>query len=149
MEKKKVLWPTDFSNRAEHALDYITSLMERYDADVHVLYVIEDIARHPPLYGEFKQPHVNKLTAWEKETAEKRLDQICEKYLNQCLTYKKHIAVGDPALEILKFARDEGVQLIVMPTRGKDGKFSYGSITQEVLQNSTIPVVTIPVLSEN
>lgn len=146
MEIQKVLWPTDFSNRAEHALEYITSLTERYNAEIHVLYVIEDIAHHEPLYGEFKQPHVDKLVKWEKETAEKRLNQICHKYLNECRYYEKHIKVGDPALEILNFIKTEDIHLVVMSTRGQKGNFSFGSVTEKVLKNSTVPVVTIPVL---
>ena len=43
---KKVLWPTDFSSSAKKALPYITSLTMQYGAEIHVLYVIEDIAHH-------------------------------------------------------------------------------------------------------
>ena len=79
MEVKRVLWPTDFSNSAEKALPFVTSLTQQYQAEVHVLYVIEDIAHHEPWYGEFAKPHVEKLMNWADETVNKRLDQICEK----------------------------------------------------------------------
>lgn len=52
MEIKKILWPTDFSANAEKALGYVTSLGEKYQMDVHVLYVIEDLAhQNEPWYG--------------------------------------------------------------------------------------------------
>ncbi|MEE9495794.1 MAG: universal stress protein, partial [Desulfobacterales bacterium] len=53
MEVKKILWPTDFSNSAEKALPYVTSLTQKYQAEIHVLYVIEDIAHHESWYGDF------------------------------------------------------------------------------------------------
>jgi len=46
MEVNKVLWPTDFSSSAEKALPYVTDLTQKYGAEIHVLYVIEDIAHH-------------------------------------------------------------------------------------------------------
>ena len=46
MEVNKVLWPTDFSSSAEKALPYVTDLTQKYGAEIHVLYVVEDIAHH-------------------------------------------------------------------------------------------------------
>ena len=45
MEVKKLLWPTDFSGSAEKALPFVQSLTEKYGTEIHVLYVIEDIAQ--------------------------------------------------------------------------------------------------------
>ena len=61
MEVKKVLWPTDFSSSAEKALPYVTDLTQKYGAEIHVLYVIEDIAHHEAWYGEFEKTHIDKL----------------------------------------------------------------------------------------
>jgi nucleotide-binding universal stress UspA family protein len=58
MEVTKVLWPTDFSSSSEKALPYVTSLTQKYQAEIHVLYVIEDIAHHDGWYGDFDQSHV-------------------------------------------------------------------------------------------
>ena len=56
MEVKKILWPTDFSPNAEKALDYVTSLSQKYQTEVHVLYVIQELAQHPPWYGDLTSP---------------------------------------------------------------------------------------------
>lgn len=47
MTLQKILWPTDFSDRAKQALDYVKSLTRRYEAEIHVLYVIEDVWQNP------------------------------------------------------------------------------------------------------
>ena len=146
MEVKKILWPTDFSKSAEQALPQIKSLTDKYGCEIHVLYVVEDIANHEPWYGEFDRPRVEQLVDWETKTAHKRLAQICEKYLDGCPLYIKHVAVGDPAHEILRFVREEGADLVVMATRGRKGNFQFGSVAEKVVKNSTVPVITVPVV---
>ena len=145
MEVNKVLWPTDFSSRAEKALPYVTDLTQKYQAEIHVLYVIEDIAHHEAWYGEFDRDRVAKLMERANTVAQERLGQICEKYLDGCPLYIKHVAVGDPAQEILKLIDEEGVDMVVMASRGKQGNFRFGSVTEKVLKNSKIPVTTVPV----
>lgn len=145
MEVQKVLWPTDFSSSAEKALPYVTDLTQKYGAEIHVLYVIEDIAHHDSWYGDFDKTHVEKLMARAGESAKKRLDQVCEKYLDSCPLYIKHIAVGDPAQEILKLIDKEKVDLVVMASHGSHGNFRFGSVAEKVLKNSPVPVTTIPI----
>jgi len=148
MEVKKVLWPTDFSSSAEKALPYVTDLTQKYGAEIHVLYVIEDIAHHESWYGDFDKSKVDKLMEWADKSAKKRLEQVCEKYLNSCPLYIKHIAVGDPAQEILKLIEAEGVDLVVMASNGQQGNYRVGSVTDKVVRNSTVPVTTVPVETE-
>ena len=148
MEFKKVLWPTDFSDNAKKALPYVSSLGEKHQTEVHVLYVIEEIAYHEPWYGVFEEPHIEKIRAWEKNTAEKRLDDICHDHLNGCPLYVRHTAIGDPASEILKLIEREKIDMVVMASRGQRGQFSFGSVAEKVVKNSPVPVITIPVRAE-
>ena len=146
MEMKKILWPTDFSPNAEKALDYVNSLSQNYQTEVHVVYVIPELADHPPWYGEFDSSHIQKIQEWEKKTAEKRLNEVCENYLNGCPLYIKHIASGDPAEEILKLVEQEKIDMVVMASHGRKGHFHFGSVAEKVVKESPVPVVTIPVM---
>jgi len=148
MEMKKILWPTDFSKNAERALPYVTSLGEKYSTEVHLLYVIEELAYHEPWYGEFDRSHIDKIHEWEKERAQKRLDEICENYLKGCPLYIRHIAIGEPAQEILKLIDREKVDMVVMASHGRRGHFHFGSVAEKVVKNSPVPVVTIPISAE-
>lgn len=145
MELKKILWPTDFSKNAEEALPYVTSLSEKFSSEVHVLYVIEELAYHEPWYGEFDRSHMEKIHKWEERKAKERLDQICDSYLKGCPLYVRHIAIGDPAKEILRIIDQEGMDMVVMSTQGRKGHFSYGSVAEKIMRNSPVPVVTIPI----
>ena len=144
MEVKKILWPTDLSPNAEKALEYVTSFGEKYQTEVHVLYVIEELGHHEPWYGEFGRTHIEKIHQWERETAEKRLGDICTKYLQGCPLFIRHIAIGDPAKEILNTADEENVDMIIMASHGRRGSFGFGSVSEKVVKNAPIPVVTIP-----
>ncbi len=149
MEIKKVLWPTDFSGSSKQALPYVTMLAERYQTEIHVLYVIDDLAHHEPWYGKFEPSHMDRLVEWEIDSAKERLNQICENHLDGCKFYIKHSAVGDPAKEILKIIKHENINMVVMASKGRKGHFSLGSVAEKVVRNSTVPVVTVPITSEN
>ena len=145
MEVNKILWPTDFSSTAEKALPHVKSLTAQYGAEIHVLYVIEDLAHHAGWYGDFEQKRVQELMEHANKTATKRLGQICEKYLEGCPLYIKHVAVGDPAQEILKLIDKERVDLVVIASHGQQGNFRFGSVAEKVLKNSPVPVTVVPV----
>ena len=145
MEIKKILWATDFSENSSKALPYVSSLSEQYQTDVHVVYVIEDLAYHDPWYGEFDKTHIEKIHDWERKKANKRLNEICDKYLQGCPLFTRHVAIGDPAKEILLLAQSEKVDMIIMATRGRSGDFPFGSVTEKVLKNSMVPVVAVPI----
>ena len=145
MEIKRILWPTDFSGNAEKAIPYVESLTRQYDAEIHVLYVIQDIAHHASWYGEFGKSHINELMEWAHKSAERRLNQICEKYLEGCHLYIRHIAIGDPAEEILKLIETEKIDMVVMASHGEKGKYRFGSVTEKVLKNSPVPVTAVPI----
>ncbi len=144
MKIKKILWPNDLSKCSEESLPHITSLAEKYIATVYVLYVAEDLAHHKSWYGDFGLSHINKIVEWEKEKAEERQQKVCQKHLEVCAAYSRHIVVGDPAKEILDFIGKEGIDMVVMCRKGEKGNFDMGSVAQKVVSNSPVPVVMIP-----
>ena len=144
MDVRKILWPTDLSGSAKQALKYVQSITEKYQAEIHVMYVIEDLAHHKGLYGNFTQDHIDKIIEWENKKARERLDDICSQYLAGCPLYIKHVAVGDPAEEILKLINTENVDMVIISTKGAGGIFAFGSVAEKVVKNSPVPVVTVP-----
>ena len=145
MTLQKILWPTDFSDQAKQALDHVKSLTQTYDAEIHVLYVIDTpVLHHPEWYGDFEPDHVEKMLAWLNKKAKKQLGQICSDHLEGCPEEFRHIAVGDPAQEILKLVDKEHIDMVVMSTRGAKAHFRFGSVAEKVVKNATVPVVTVP-----
>jgi nucleotide-binding universal stress UspA family protein len=145
MEISRILWPTDFSENAGKALSLVTQLSQKFGAEIHILYVMKDYPAFGASYGQFDPDELKKMQEWEKQTAESRLGEICEKFLNECPLYIRHIAVGEPAKEILKIIAQEKIDLVVMANRGSEGHFNFGSVAERVLKCTTVPVVMIPV----
>ena len=145
MNIKKILWPTDFSENAALALPLVTSLAEKYQAEVHILYVLKDYPAFGASYGQYDPGDFQKMKNWEKKFAESRLDEICEKFLDACPLYIRHISVGDPAKEILKMIQQEGIDIVVMASRGSESHFDFGSVADRVIKCTDKPIVIIPV----
>lgn len=144
MAIKKILWPTDLSENARLALPLVASLSEKYGAEVHVLYVMEDLGFFGAWYGDFDRSHIEKMEEMDQQKAEERLDEICQNHLEGCPLYIRHTAKGDPAGEILKLAEKENPDIVVMATKGARGNFQFGSVAEKVVKHATVPVLTIP-----
>jgi nucleotide-binding universal stress UspA family protein len=145
MELKRILWPTDLSEKAAEALPLVTSLSEKYQAEIHLLYVVEEIGHFGAWYGEFDRSHIEKLQEMEKKIAEERLAEICTRHLEGCPLYIRHLATGDPAGEILKTVDREKPDLVVMATQGRNSRFGFGAVAEKVIRHSPVPVLSVPV----
>jgi len=145
MDIKKILWPTDFSENAGQALSLVTSMAQKYQAEIHILYVLKDYPAFGASYGQYDPDDYQKMKDWEKQFAESRLDEICEKFLNACPLYIRHIRIGEPAKEILKMIQQEGIDIVVMASRGSESHFDFGSVADRVIKCTDKPIVIIPV----
>ena len=145
MAFKKILWPTDLSENAVRALPYVTSLAETYQAEVHILYVLEEIGPFGAWYGDFDRSQIDELKKLEKTRAEEKLGEICETHLEGCPLYIRHTKTGDPASEILKLIDHEKPDLVVLTCRGRQGRFSFGGVADKLVKHSPAPVLSVPV----
>lgn len=55
------------------------------------------------------------------------------------------VVIGDPAEEIVDYAAEKGVDLIVMCSHGRGGlsRWVFGSVTEKVLRATTVPLLVI------
>jgi nucleotide-binding universal stress UspA family protein len=145
MKIEKIIWPTDLSENAAQALPYVTSLAQQYRAEIHILYVLKEYVAFGAAYGDTNpEEDFKRMREWEKETAEKRLDELCEKFLQSCPLYIRHIDVGDPAQKILDLIHKEGADIVVMASRGRESHFDFGSVAERVIRCTDVPVLTVP-----
>jgi nucleotide-binding universal stress UspA family protein len=59
--------------------------------------------------------------------------------------HEHRLLTGDPANEIVRVAKEEGVEMIVMGTHGRTGlmRFLMGSVAEAVVRRAPCPVVTL------
>ena len=144
VEIKKILFPIDFTENSSKILPYVLSVSEKYDAMIYLLHVVEDLSK----WGSgFYIPHIP-LNQYQEEAlkgAEKTIDRVCKEQLQSCPNFQKRILSGDPAQEILKIIESEGIDLVIMGTHGRKGleHVFFGSVAENVVKKSPVPVLTI------
>lgn len=140
MNITRILFPTDFSETARHALDYARDLAERYDAGVHLLHVVRD-PMSPGWAGEAAGVMVpDLLTTWRAD-AERQLGELS---LDGIRT-ERAVRLGHAFVEIVQYAKDNGIDLIVMGTHGRGAveHMLLGSVAEKVVRKAPCPVLTV------
>ena len=145
IELKKILCPTDFSENSEHALQFALALATLSQANLQLFHVVEPITY--PQSTELFEPVLDEVELMMKMEAafQKQLeDQVAalkEEYSE--ITAKQ--VTGTTFLEIIKVARDEGADMIVMGTHGRTGlaHVLIGSVAERVVREAPCPVLTV------
>ncbi len=140
----KILWTTDFSEVAEASLPYAEALAGLFDAELLLCHVIPDT---PFFYASLVGQMEALIEALEttRNAAQERLNKIAERLARKGVGAKPVLLEGSPYAEIVKFAEAEGVDLIVMSTRGLKGfeRVLVGSTTEKVMRKAHCPVLAV------
>jgi len=143
---KKVLFCTDFSENSDFAFNYAFGVAKRDESTLYILHVLPE---NPNLGYLNNYLDTETLERIQKGVLEDVAHQFRERYLDNIGNEVKYETVtksGRQAREIVEFAKDEGVDLIVMGTHGTTGieHVFFGSVAQKVIQRSPLPVFVIP-----
>jgi nucleotide-binding universal stress UspA family protein len=141
----RILAPVDFSPRCRGATQYAETLACHFQSELMLLHVV------PPPLGIYSSPEAAAYSG-VGDLTEERLEQgkiELGTYLNgQCpdTPLSREVVAGDPAREIVEYARARKAALIVMATHGYGPfrRFLLGSVTAKVLHDAACPVWTGP-----
>jgi nucleotide-binding universal stress UspA family protein len=145
MEYKKVILPTDLSENAGAAAPYALDLAQRSDGTVYLVHVLEDSVYYEAAGGARDAIPAEFMLA-NRRDREARLKEKA-----QALAKKSKVKVvdvmiqGHPAAELVKYAKKEKADVVVIATHGRTGldKFLYGSVAERVVQTCECPVMSI------
>jgi nucleotide-binding universal stress UspA family protein len=87
-----------------------------------------------------------RLAESDEMKADRRyLEETAQRLRGAGLPVAFHLALGDPATEILKTAKNEGCDLIAMTTHGHRliGDIIYGSTIENVRHRATVPLLVV------
>jgi nucleotide-binding universal stress UspA family protein len=134
-----ILHPTDFSDPAQNSFQLACALASDLKARLIVLHVVPQLVAFRDDLVEYASPE-HRVKVWEnlrrlRETAQEGYDLEIE--IDQ--------AQGAPAGEILKAARSNECDLIVMGTHGRSGlrHLLTGNVAEQVIRRSPCPVITV------
>ena len=138
---KSILVPTDFSETSRSALNYGRILADRFRSTLHVLHVVSPVvgAGGATFWGFSESELGNRL----EEEARHQL----EAFLPDLDGLKASLVtrVGRPAVEIVHYARDRHVDLIVMGTYGRGfvARLLIGGVVENVARKAPCAVLAV------
>lgn len=142
---KKILAPIDFSEPSMKALASAWELAKDVDAsELHLLYVVTP---HHLLGIEALPVGSREITreAAMIEQADEELARIKKDDFENSSKVTTAAVVGSPAIKVGEYAREHGIDLIVMSTHGRtsgDGVL-LGGTTEKVLRHASCAVLVI------
>ena len=141
---EKILYPTDFSDVAKKAFQYVKQLKEADGKEVVILHVIDQSNLELLSTYSTIQDYLN----IEKEIKEKASEEI-EFLVNELkqlgFSVKARIEKGLPFREVLRVAEEEKPSVIVVGSHGKSNleEILIGSVSAKVVRKVRYPVLVV------
>jgi nucleotide-binding universal stress UspA family protein len=135
MDIKSILFPTDFSEGSLQALQHATELVKRFNAKLFLVHVV-----HETRYtGGFFVPHTSMDVLYKEvtEAAQKELDKYGIEALREHKDLvERRVIRGVPHEEIVNFAKENKIDLIIIGAHGKKGveTIFFGNTTSHVVR---------------
>jgi type II secretory ATPase GspE/PulE/Tfp pilus assembly ATPase PilB-like protein len=136
---RSIICPTDFSAASGTALSLAAALARQSGARLLVAHV--ELPSPPPL-GRAETGEVQR--AGEEASLIESLNRLAAER-EPAVSYEIRQLRGDPTVEIVRLARDERAELIVMATSGRTGwrRLLMGSVAEAVIRDAACPVLTL------
>ena len=146
---RKILVPLDGSKLAECSLTYAEELAQRCAIEELVLVSVTERVRGYQPVRDLSQPTEQRFVpeaVGKKETqAQKYLGRITKDLVKKEIKVRIEVLLGDPAEEIVNFAKYHNIDLIVMASHGRSGpsRWTHGSVADRVFRASCVPVLMV------
>lgn len=141
---KTILFPTDFSNNANRALEYAVEIAVLTKASLHLLHVYTPVVSKDNAFSALITDEVIDAKREAHEKLSVITGMIAKEYpVVKCQAW---VCVGEPVDEILNTSTDIEANLIIMGTLGatKLSKMIFGSNTAAIIEKSACPVLAVP-----
>jgi nucleotide-binding universal stress UspA family protein len=137
---KKILLPTDFSNCSQEAMEYAISLAQVFQAQIFLLHVME-----LPVFGTDFSLMYRGIPPDLRQDLSEKMQLGVDRMKSLGIEAERDFVIGVPAVEIIKTARKQEADLIVMGTHGRTGlaHVLLGSTAERVIQRAHCPVLTV------
>jgi nucleotide-binding universal stress UspA family protein len=145
MQIRSILLPTDFSECANYALGYATSLARTFSASIICVHVIEPMVPTVGYSGMTEPLPIADIADELENSAERELPKLGGREEFAGLQVEEVIAHGDAAAEIVRVAKDRNVDLIVISSHGRTGlgRILFGSTAEAIVRHASCPVLVV------
>ena len=140
----RILIPTDFSKFSQVALNYASAFAEKFAAELYLLHVIQDLSVFIPDMITVAPPPVPTVEQMTKAVQE-AFDRLIKDNRLERFQIHRDVREGTPFYEIVHYAKEQNIDLIIMGTHGHTGltHMLLGSVTEKVVRKAPCPVLTV------
>ena len=142
---KRLLVPTDFSEHSEQAALYAVELAKRFQADeVHCLHVSDIPADLLATSAYTMTGPSQEFIEQVRQENRKNLEAFAKNRLAG-VPVRTAFLEGRPFVEIIRYARDHEIDLVVIATHGRTGLTHalFGSVAEKVVRKAPCPVLVV------
>ncbi len=143
----KIMAAVDFSDYSKATLKYAALLASSVNATLVVANVINqrDVEAIRKVEVEGVGLTVEKYIAKQKQDREIETDQLLKESSCQDLKVVRVFRVGVPWVELLEIVKDQGVDLVVMGTKGRTNIVNtlFGSTAEKVFRRCPVPILSV------
>lgn len=141
---RKILIATDGSENTKKAISYGLEIARISGAKVYTLYVV-DMSSFFSMSMDPMDPGYHEMYNYLQKEGEEATREVKEAGNAAGIEVEEIVAEGHPSNEIINYAKDNNIDLIVMGTLGKTGidKFLLGGVAEKVIRNSRTPVMIV------
>jgi nucleotide-binding universal stress UspA family protein len=143
---KNIAFCTDFSTHADEAFTVAKDLAWHYGATLHIVHVMVNFSVSPPLHSTYMPIEYD--PKFVEEVTEAASEAIRNRYIvaiKEKQPYEVHLLSGYSSTEIIRLAKENDFDLIVMGSHGLTGlaHVLFGSTADRVVRRAPCSVLTV------
>jgi len=138
---KKILFPTDFSEVSAKTVPYVTSMADKFNSEVHIIFVVPQIENCQSIFLS----HVSADCFKREIVLGSEMDGFVEEYFKNIVRLKTKVLIGDIDEEIIKYIKAKGIDLVIIGTHGRKSmdRIIPGSVADRVIKSAPVPVLSV------
>ena len=147
---KRILIALDGSTMAEKALSTALVLAQQFESELFLFRVVMPL----PISYRAGAASAAAIELAEREAvleAADYLEDLAAGIEEKGFGVRVATRLGNPSKDIVEFAEQNQIDMLVMCTRGQTGlaRWLLGSVTDHVVRSSPVPVVVVPALVDS
>ena len=139
---QRILIPIDGSDHSRKVIELASDIASKYKAKVHIVHVVSPLHHQYQIQDALMQEVEKNYQEFAQRIIDEAENEVKKKGVE---SYESTILRGDPAQEILQFAQENGVDMIVMGSRGAGAAdmLMFGSVSHKVCHLCECTCITV------